>query len=788
MTTETDVAVAFLRRVLPATGSYFYRYKPGAKKIWMAVSPANSVEQLWSRMQDAGGNLDAGDVYYSTASFDCPRNDLSYSYQGLSDAAHVVAKRAFYVDVEVGAAYVKKGTGYADQSAAIRAIMEFCQTVGIPYPGVVFSGRGVHAYWCLEDAVSRAVWQKYATGLKLACRQHGLLADGAVTADPARILRCPGTYNHKTTPPTEVTVHPMFFSPELGPYSLDEFSLLLEYAPTDEEVPAASAASPGGSALLNEQTMAYYGSAIDAIPNDDTADYDKWFRIGAAVYELGWGDIGYELWADWSKRSERYNSEEQHKIWAGFPKYRETHLDNLITPGTLIHYATEAGWEPESAPPPAVPVFEPSPELVAEGDPYKLWQAKVLAAGPEMNDKGCFTRGSYRNATWALATLGVRGRLDELSGREELLLPRGKWQQYTDGMAIPVRRAIMEVCSMTDAGSKAVAEALDEVCLVGAHHPIREYLKALEWDGTERLKTWLTDYTGAEDTPLNRFYGATVLVAAVRRMLRPGIVNFDHMLVLEGPQGVGKSTVVEILGGGPAPDGWYKNEEINWRDNRSSVEVLRGCWFYEWAELRGYSRDKEEHIKSCLSSPVDEARLAYGRKTSSTIRRAIFVATTNEHCDYLGDQTGARRYWVVECGEVKFKLDELQRDRDQLFAEAVVMEKKRDTYLDTPAPLRHFELEVQRGRTQVPHLVDALSQLVGTPVELPTCGGGVLRREEITGFEIKSSPWLANYPRGRALDMDIAAAMKHLGWYKEKNAHTITAAGTRTRKFWRSLK
>ena len=112
MTTETDVAVAFLRRVLPATGSYFYRYKPGAKKIWMAVSPANSVEQLWSRMQDAGGNLDAGDVYYSTASFDC---------QDQSDAAHVVAKKAFYVDVEVGAAYVKKGTGYDDQRAAIRA-------------------------------------------------------------------------------------------------------------------------------------------------------------------------------------------------------------------------------------------------------------------------------------------------------------------------------------------------------------------------------------------------------------------------------------------------------------------------------------------------------------------------------------------------------------------------------------------------------------------------------------------------------------------------------------------
>ena len=781
MTTETDVALAFLRRVLPATGSYFYRYKPALAKSWMVVKPADSVEQLWARMQEAGGNSGAGDVYYSTASFDC---------QDQSDAAHVVAKKAFYVDVEVGAAYVKKGTGYDDQRAAIRAIMEFCATVGIPFPGIVFSGRGVHAYWCLEDAVSRAVWQQYATGLKLACKKHALLADGAVTADPARILRCPGTYNCKTNPRAEVTVHPSFFSPELGPYSLDDFSPLLEYVPTIEGPLAVSAAPSGGSAVLNEQTMAYYGDAVAAIPNDDTADYDKWFRIGAAIYELGWGDVGYEMWNDWSKRSERYNSEEQRKIWAGFPKYRETHLDNLITPGSLIHYATEAGWEPETpAPSLTPPVYEPPPELVAEGNPYKLWRAEVLASGPELNDKGCFVKGSYRNARWALATLGVHGRFDELSGREELLLPGGKWRQYTDSVAMTVRDMIIETCGRTDAGLKMVREALDGLCqCVGSYHPVREYLKGLEWDGTERLKTWMTDYMGAEDTPLTRFYGATVLVAAVRRMLRPAAVDFDHMLVLEGPQGVGKSTVVEILGGGPAPEGWYKNQEINWHDNRSAVEILRGCWFYEWPELRGYNRTMDNHIKSCLSSPIDEARLAYGYKSSSTIRRAIFVATTNEHHDYLGDQTGARRYWIVECGEAKFKLDELRRDRDQLFAEAAVMEKKRGVYLDTPEPLRHFELEIQKERTQMPHLADVLSQLVGTYIEFPRCGGGVYRREEITSFEIKSSSWLANYPKTPGIDRDIAAAMKYLGWFREKNANTVAADGARTRKFWRDAK
>ena len=67
MTTETDVALAFLRRVLPATGSYFYRYKPALAKSWMVVKPADTVEQLWARMQEAGGNSGAGDVYYSTA-------------------------------------------------------------------------------------------------------------------------------------------------------------------------------------------------------------------------------------------------------------------------------------------------------------------------------------------------------------------------------------------------------------------------------------------------------------------------------------------------------------------------------------------------------------------------------------------------------------------------------------------------------------------------------------------------------------------------------------------------
>src|SRR5208337_4306733 len=557
---------------------------------------------------------------------------------------------------------------YSDQTEAIKAVLVFCQSVGLPPPGFVGSGHGVHAYWCLASSVSRDVWLRYATGLKLACKDKGLLADGAVTADPARILRCPGTYNHKSSPPSHVFAHKLFFDPACGPYDIEQFDGLLSYLPAVIGLPETPAAPTAGT-VMDDNTLAYYSSMLDAIPNDDTVPYDKWFRIGAAVYELGWGDTGRTMWHDWSAKAPKHTDEEFDKAWAGFPKYRETHLDNLVTPGTLVHYAAESGWTTPSEvtpPPPPPAVFIPPPELVEAGDRYALHVEEVLFKGPELTDKLCYPKNSFRNARWALAQLGVRGRFDEFSGHKEIMYPDEDWTLRTDAVDGRARVAVMWACHGTDVGDGHVRAALDELCVVGRHNPVRDYLARLRWDGVSRLDTWLTDYCGASDTPLNRFYGSATLVAAVRRVFKDYPVPFDHMLVLEGPQGVGKSTVVQVLGRGLSPEGWYKNQEINWADPRTALEVFRGCWFYEWAELSGHNRADSRRIKSCLSSQSDEGRVAYAHNPDATIRRTILVGTVNPLEAYLDDQTGNRRYWCIRTGDDKFRLDEFRRDIDQI--------------------------------------------------------------------------------------------------------------------------
>src|SRR5262245_34028023 len=196
--------------------------------------------------------------------------------------------------------------------------------------------------------------------------------------------------------------------------------------------------------------------------------------------------------------------------------------------------------------------------------------------------------------------------------------------------------------------------------------PVLDYLGSLEWDGLSRVDDWLVRYCGAQDTPFNRAVGRKVLIAAVRRVKEPGC-KFDYILVLEGDQGVGKSTALKIL----AREENFSDAEILGVDKREQQEAVQGVWIYEVAELDGLSKSEVTRVKVFLSKTVDSARPAYGRARVDRNRRCIFVATTNEST-YLRDTTGNRRFWIVPVG--KIDLVGLARDRDQLWAEAVALE------------------------------------------------------------------------------------------------------------------
>jgi putative DNA primase/helicase len=194
-----------------------------------------------------------------------------------------------------------------------------------------------------------------------------------------------------------------------------------------------------------------------------------------------------------------------------------------------------------------------------------------------------------------------------------------------------------------------------------AFNPLQGYLNGLEWDGIERIDTWLVANLGAEDIPFVRVVGRKFLISAVARALHPGC-KVDTMLVLEGNQGIGKSMTLQALG-----EPWVL-EELSDMKSKDCKQDIQGHWLVEVSELDAMKRNEVETVKAFIAKQVDTFRPSYGRFSKQHPRQCVLVGTTNSNA-YLRDHTGNRRFWPVKCGRTD--LDALRRDRDQLWAEAL---------------------------------------------------------------------------------------------------------------------
>lgn len=210
--------------------------------------------------------------------------------------------------------------------------------------------------------------------------------------------------------------------------------------------------------------------------------------------------------------------------------------------------------------------------------------------------------------------------------------------------------------------AQAVLDGIHTAAHDNGFHPLRDYLTRLEWDGSERVDGWLSTYLDADDSDYVANVGRWWLVSCVARALRPGC-QVDHMLVLEGDQGAGKSSAVRILGGD-----YYLGSLPDFRDRKAAAESLAGRWIVEVGELDALRGSAATRVKDFLSQTVDHFRPAYGRLAITRPRECVFVGTTNEGA-YLSDPTGGRRFWPVRVG--RLYREDLLRNRDQLWAEAV---------------------------------------------------------------------------------------------------------------------
>ena len=193
----------FLQGVLSSNGNYcvFAARAKDNIRIQKFYDTVEEVEQAAHKYND-----DGLDVYFALSTFKEPTNRKGDNAQEL---------KALFLDLDCG-----PSKEYATQQLAVSALRNFCKDLSLPKPTLVNSGRGVHVYWPLTEAVSAEQWTDAAERLKQACAEKGLLADPAVTADVARILRVPNTNNYKDDNPLPV----MLFGVEpIKPVILSEF-------------------------------------------------------------------------------------------------------------------------------------------------------------------------------------------------------------------------------------------------------------------------------------------------------------------------------------------------------------------------------------------------------------------------------------------------------------------------------------------------------------------------------------------------------------------------------------
>lgn len=303
-------------------------------------------------------------------------------------------------------------------------------------------------------------------------------------------------------------------------------------------------------------------------------------------------------------------------------------------------------------------------------------------------------------------------------------------------------------------------ELWHEAALIAAKrysfHPLREKLSGLLWDGEARVDSWLTQYCGAVPSKYAQIVGRKWLLGCVHRAFNPGC-KMDYMLVLEGPQGPGKSKMCAELAMG---FGGTVNMDAKAAD---IVQGMQGLWIIEMAEMAAYSKAAVADMKRFITEQKDRVRMAYARNTEDYPRQCAFIGTINpDECGYLKDNQN-RRYWPVTVGQMD--IERMRAEVEQLWAEVVVLFNQGEAcYIED----RDLEAEVQ-GEIDKRKIQDSWSEAVIRFLSMPR---GDDFSDEVNEWSIidiytgaigGSIQQFTNFHRDR-----IVSIMLSLGWKKQE--------------------
>lgn len=603
---------------------------------------------------------------------------------------------------------------------------------GVPKPtAIVFSGGGYQAFWKLAEPLLLDSSEEEAEKAKLWNMQLELLFGGDHCHNIDRVMRLPGTVNipdEKKRKKGRMPALAVVVSADWSRvYAIDCFT-------------AATAASSAGAVSAIATDAVSVDDSTELVNFVDVNDLDKHTIDGQPLDDrvkriVQDGRDGLDDRVDGKPQDDR----SRWLFDAVCSLVRRGVPDNVIL-SVLLNRG-----------------FRISDHVYdRKGDTRKYairqiarakTRVEMAEAEFEVDKNGRPLKQSQRNVEVALAKLNLSIKLDAFRNR---MLVEGL--ETTD--VVIDDRIMTRLRLEADRRFKFLCEKIFFFDVVGdlafrnAYHPVRDYLDSLTWDGVARLDDWLVRHCGAEDSEYVRAVGRIVLLAAVRRVRRPG-VKFDEMLVLEGAQGLGKSQVLQALA---VKEEWFTDEVPLAGDGKLAIEALSGRWIAEAAELKGMRNKEVEHLKGFLSRTHDRGRLAYDRMTSEMPRQFIVIGTTNSE-QYLMDSTGNRRFWPVRVTRVD--LSAFQNERDQLWAEAAQREATGESIRLAEELWAAAAAEQGKRQLDDPYLTALAEALEG-------------RWGKIASEDVFRLLGINSGQRNQGHNARIGEAMRRLGWRRER--------------------
>lgn len=268
------------------------------------------------------------------------------------------------------------------------------------------------------------------------------------------------------------------------------------------------------------------------------------------------------------------------------------------------------------------------------------------------NEKGSKPQQTVRNFEIIMdndSRFSGKIKFDEFS-RQEYLMGKIPWENESCDRAWGSHDdAALYSIIQTDYGVKNrndYFDAIKNVSMRNKFHPVRDILDSLEFDGKEHIRSLLPDYLGVEDTEYSDQVMRLWMLGAVARVYEPGC-KFDYTMIFTGPQGLGKSTFLKMMA---LNDSWF-NDSLDSLDSDKAAQSLMGSWIVELAELKSLARTAGgvESVKRFLTAVQDKYRVPYERRADIFLRQCVFAGTTNKS-DFLQDETGNRRFLIIQTG------------------------------------------------------------------------------------------------------------------------------------------